>query len=59
MARGSAENRWRDRFDRWKRSGKTVTEFCHAEGVSRTMFYAWKRRLDQASADVVPALEFV
>ena len=37
--------RWRERLDRWKRSGLTITAFCQREGVSQPSFYSWRKRL--------------
>ena len=56
MAKQTAENRWRRRLARWQRSGKTVTEFCRREGVSKPTFYAWRKRLEERE---VPSVEFV
>ena len=55
MARQSFEATWRKRLARWRRSGKTVTEFCRQEGVSKPSFYAWRKRLEEET----PAVEFV
>ena len=59
MARGSARERWRDRFRRWQRSGTSAAAFCRAEGVSETSFYAWRRRLEEPEPREVSSLEFV
>ncbi|MEQ9325327.1 MAG: transposase [Polyangiaceae bacterium] len=56
MAKQSFEAKWRKRLARWRRSGKTVTEFCRQEGVSKPTFYAWRKRLEDADP---PAVEFV
>ena len=45
MARGTAEDRWRDRIKRWRGSGLSVREFCLREGVSEPSFYQWRKRL--------------
>jgi transposase-like protein len=36
---------WRDRVRRQETSGLTITQFCTQEGLTRSKFYAWKRRL--------------
>jgi len=37
--------RWRARLKRFERGGRTVAEFCAAEGVSAWSFYDWRRKL--------------
>jgi transposase-like protein len=44
------ERRWRERFERYRASGLGVQTFCLAEGVSRSSFYRWKRRLSEVRA---------
>lgn len=39
------ESHWRTVIARWRRSGRTVREFCQAEGISEPSFYAWRRKL--------------
>jgi len=36
---------WRERLKRQSESGLTIEAFCEQEGVSTSMFYAWKRKL--------------
>jgi len=36
---------WRERFERFSRSGLTVGQFCSREGVSAASFYHWRKRL--------------
>ncbi len=36
---------WAERVERYRRSGQTVAQFCHAEGVSEPSFYVWRRTL--------------
>ena len=48
MLRGSNPVKWRqwtERLERFAKSGQTVSEFCHAEGVSTPSFYQWRQRL--------------
>jgi len=41
---------WKERLERFARSGLTVVQFCQAERVSQPSFYQWKKKLaDQAS----------
>lgn len=48
--RGDAELVWRERLERYRRSGLTVEAFCRREGVSTSNFYGWKRRVAKRSA---------
>ncbi len=41
---------WRERMTRFDSSTAKVAEFCAAEGVSVASFYAWRRKLVEASA---------
>lgn len=36
---------WRQRIERQRQGGLTVSEFCRREGVSSANFYMWKRKL--------------
>ena len=36
---------WRERFLRFDDGGRTIAEFCEAEGISTASFYAWRRKL--------------
>lgn len=38
-------DRWRERLERQRRSGLSITEFCRKEGVSAVTFHTWKRKL--------------
>ena len=38
---------WRERLKRQSESGLTIEAFCEQEGVSTSMFYAWKRNLQE------------
>ena len=42
---------WRQRLQRFERSGLSAVAFCAKEGVSTPAFYAWRRRLRQSSAE--------
>ena len=44
---------WRQRLQRFERSGLSAAAFCVKEGVSPPSFYAWRRRL-QPSAQAAP-----
>jgi transposase len=42
---------WRQRLQRFERSGLSAVAFCAKEGVSTPAFYSWRRRLRQPSAE--------
>jgi transposase len=41
----SKERQWRERVQRWERSGESVRAFCRGEGLHESAFYAWRREL--------------
>lgn len=48
---------WRDRLRRQEVSGLTIAQFCVQECITRSKFYAWKRRFELMSPiDERPAL---
>jgi hypothetical protein len=51
------EDLWRQRLQRFERSGLSTVAFCAKEGVSVPSFYAWRRRLQppvEQAASLVP-----
>jgi hypothetical protein len=51
---------WEQRIERFGKSGKSVKDFCAAEGLPQGTFFAWKKRLaktavvhEQAASDFV------
>ena len=44
-ANGAVAGQWRERIDRWRRSGLSVAEFCRQEQVSQPSFFNWRNRL--------------
>lgn len=38
-------SKWQERLKRQSESGLTIEAFCRSEGISETVFYAWKRKL--------------
>jgi hypothetical protein len=50
VADGAKAALWRRRWERYRRSGQTVAEFCVREGVSVASFYYWRQRLADAAA---------
>jgi transposase-like protein len=45
---------WRRQIQRQSESRLTVADFCRRLGVSAVTFYAWKRRLQEASLEALP-----
>ena len=41
------EKYWRRLLATWQRSGQTGRDFCAAQGLSESNFYAWKREIAQ------------
>ena len=39
---------WRERLLRFDESGMRISDFCSAEGVSKSSFYAWRRKMGRA-----------
>jgi hypothetical protein len=39
---------WRERFLRFDDSGMRISEFCSAEGVSKSSFHAWRRKMGRS-----------
>jgi len=51
MRRGDPQRQdyWRELVRRWKESGRSVREFCRAEGLRESAFFFWRRRLGGCS----------
>jgi hypothetical protein len=48
---------WREHIRRQEASGLTIEHFCSQEGIARSKFHSWKRRLRLAAvAEQRPAL---
>ena len=43
-------SRWRERVDRQRVSGLSVDQYCQNEGIARSSFYRWIRRLGEGGA---------
>lgn len=39
------EREWRERVQKWRRSGESVRAFCGREGLRESAFFAWRREL--------------
>jgi len=39
------ERSWRRHVARWQRSGRSIRDYCAAEGLAEANFYAWRRTL--------------
>ena len=48
---------WRERAQRFARSGLTVAAFCGRERVSTASFYLWRRKLAAESAATVRVVD--
>ena len=44
------EQHWRQLLQRWQTSGQSVNAFCQSLGLSRPLFYAWRRILAERDA---------
>lgn len=42
-------DQWRQRLERQRESGLSITDFCRRENLSRQGFQVWKRKLRQAA----------
>ncbi|OWK46453.1 IS66 family insertion sequence element accessory protein TnpA [Fimbriiglobus ruber] len=43
-----------ERFERFRRSGQTIAQFCAAEGISEPSFYVWNQTLIRAAESPAP-----
>ena len=50
---------WANRLIRFEASGQFIAEFCHAEGVSVSNFYRWRKILSEADIAPVQKSEFI
>ena len=48
---------WSARFQAQLESGLTVLVWCKQNGISKTIFYAWHKRLHQAPATTPPKVD--
>jgi transposase-like protein len=44
------EQQWRRWFGEWQTSGLSVRAFCARRGLAESLFYAWRRRLEERAA---------
>jgi hypothetical protein len=58
MARGQRDRQkeqfWQRHVEAWRRSGRTVRDYCQAAGVVEHNFYSWKRVLAERQASAQP-----
>ncbi|MFZ6676244.1 IS66 family insertion sequence element accessory protein TnpA, partial [Undibacterium sp. Xuan67W] len=52
----SKESTWRHHLTRHAASGKSISAFCHEEGIVQSNFYAWRSRLDVTNVKPAPRL---
>ena len=51
MARNASKlHQWATRLDRFRRSGKSLAQFCRDEDVSIPTFYYWRKRIEASPA---------
>jgi hypothetical protein len=55
---------WKDRFEQFRQSGKTIQQFCRALSCGRTSFHYWQRKLEpnrqsKSSTNLVVSLAFL
>lgn len=48
---------WTEVLDRFRASGRSVRDFCAAEGIAPPLFYKWRRRLEGRDASGAPPCE--
>ena len=41
------QTRWEEVVRRWKESGRSVRDYCRAEGLRESAFYFWRRELQR------------
>mgnify|MGYP006193322869 CR=1 FL=1 len=46
---------WQDRLQRYQTSATSLDVFCLQEGISRSTFFRWKRRLDKGIPEALQA----
>jgi transposase-like protein len=46
-------HQWKSRLEKFQTSEESLDMFCLQEGVSRSTFYRWKRRLDEGILESV------
>jgi hypothetical protein len=59
MARGdrdlTKEQFWRNIFQEWEQSKKSVRAFCAERGVDETKFYCWRRTIAKRDGTYAPS----
>ena len=54
MVGGMKVRLWRERFLQFDAAGMKVEEFCLAEGISKSSFYHWRRKLAPSRRPALP-----
>ena len=56
IRRGDPQRRnyWEEVVRRWKEGGRSVREYCRAEGLQESAFYFWRRKLAGSSQPIEP-----
>lgn len=53
--RKALRNEWKQKFEQYRSSGKTVSSWCQEQGITYHMFYYWRKKL--GPPDSLPKLE--
>ncbi len=48
---GDTENQWREILERQADCGMSISGFCAAEGIAKSSFYAWRKRLGTGNSN--------
>ena len=49
------ERSWRLHFERQRRNGLTVADYCHNHDLAESAFYAWRRIVAERDAEAEPS----
>jgi hypothetical protein len=54
VQRGDSERsrQWQAVMEQWQKSGQSVREYCHIQGLKESAFYFWRRELARRSSEV-------
>lgn len=49
--------RWQEVLRRWRESGRSVRDYCRAEGLRESAFYSWRGKLEGGSQSSGPVIQ--